>query len=455
MDKYNRMIRSTLLSAVALSLGACVMADGDYGAQQPVYAPAPQPVYAPPPPVYVQQPVPVYVQQPQPVYVQPTQVIVVEAPPPLPVYEQPPCPEPGYLWTPGHWGYQGGAGYYWVPGTWAQPPQPNLYWTPAYWSRGGNGYVYHEGYWAPHVGYYGGVNYGHGYFGSGYQGGRWNNGSFQYNRTVNNVDETVVRNTYNTTVINNVTVNRNSYAETDAGAGESAEERMAQNERHFGLTNEQMQHQMAAGSNRSLYWTENRGRPAIMATPRPVVANMPPAMPGGSVGAQEFQQERERQQQIQQQAQQRQEQQEAQQRFEQEQAQQRQAQLEAQQRLQQQQAQQRLEQQEAAQRLEQQQAQQRFEQQQTQQRLGQQEAAQRLEQQQAQQRMEQQAQPPSQIHMVPTEAEARHPVDAQNQQRLAERAAQSGKAMQQPGQPVTNDREKSSAPEGSVPQSPH
>ena len=37
------------------------------------------------------------------------------APPILPVYVQPPCPEPGYMWTPGYWGY-GPDGYYWVPG---------------------------------------------------------------------------------------------------------------------------------------------------------------------------------------------------------------------------------------------------------------------------------------------------------------------------------------------------
>lgn len=44
------------------------------------------------------------------------------APPPLPVYVQPPCPAPGFLWMPG--------------------------------------------YWARHVGFYGGVDYGFGYPGS-------------------------------------------------------------------------------------------------------------------------------------------------------------------------------------------------------------------------------------------------------------------------------------------------
>jgi len=43
------------------------------------------------------------------------------APPPLPDYEQPPIPAPGYIWTPGYWGW-GEEGYYWVPGIgWNRP----------------------------------------------------------------------------------------------------------------------------------------------------------------------------------------------------------------------------------------------------------------------------------------------------------------------------------------------
>jgi hypothetical protein len=30
-----------------------------------------------------------------------------------------------------------------------------------------------DGYWGPHVGYYGGVNYGFGYMGIGFAGGVW------------------------------------------------------------------------------------------------------------------------------------------------------------------------------------------------------------------------------------------------------------------------------------------
>src|SRR6266571_3845063 len=115
-------------------------------------------------------------------------------PPVLPVYVQPICPGPGYIWVPGYWAY-GPDGYFWVPGTWVFPPEVGLLWTP--------------GYWGPEVGFYGGINYGFGYTGVGFFGGYWRGGTYYYNRSVTNVDVTVVRNTYNTTVVNNnTTINR-------------------------------------------------------------------------------------------------------------------------------------------------------------------------------------------------------------------------------------------------------
>src|SRR5258708_1805175 len=135
------------------------------------------------------------------------------APPELPVYEQPLCPGDGYIWTPGYWAYdQDEDDYYWVPGTWVLAPEPGLLWTPAYWGWGGSAFVFYEGYWGPHVGFYGGISYGYGYFGEGYEGGRWQGRQFYYNRTVNNVNVANIHNVYNTTVINNTTVvNRVSY----------------------------------------------------------------------------------------------------------------------------------------------------------------------------------------------------------------------------------------------------
>ncbi len=119
------------------------------------------------------------------------------APPELPVYEQPLCPGDGYIWTPGYWAWDG-SDYYWVPGTWVMAPEPGYLWTPGYWAWGGGGYIFHQGYWGPQVGFYGGIDYGHGYFGHGYEGGRWDGGHFYYNRSVNNINVTEIHNVYNT-----------------------------------------------------------------------------------------------------------------------------------------------------------------------------------------------------------------------------------------------------------------
>ena len=213
-----------------------------------------------------------------------------EAPPPLPDYHQPPCPEEGYLWTPGYWAW-GGGGYYWVPGTWVQPPRVGVLWTPGYWGFVGGVYAFHAGYWGPHVGFYGGVNYGFGYGGVGFAGGRWAGNSFAYNRTVNNVNVTDIHNTYNETVVNNVTVNKVSY---NGGAGgvaavPTAQERTAAQEPHVAPTPMQRQHVQEAARNPALAARANGGHPAIAATPRPGAFNAPGvvgrAAHGASAGA--------------------------------------------------------------------------------------------------------------------------------------------------------------------------
>src|SRR5277367_144572 len=134
-------------------------------------------------------------------------VAVTIAPPELPVYEQPICPGDGYLWTPGYWAY-GDDGYFWVPGTWVLAPRVGFLWTPGYWGWGSGGYFFHGGYWGPHIGFYGGINYGFGYGGVGFVGGRWDGRHFMYNTAVMNVNTSVVRNVYvDRTVINNTVVN--------------------------------------------------------------------------------------------------------------------------------------------------------------------------------------------------------------------------------------------------------
>jgi hypothetical protein len=193
------------------------------------------------------------------------------APPILPVYTQPICPEPGYIWTPGYWGY-GSDGYYWVPGTWVMAPEVGFLWTPGYWGWAGGLYAWHGGYWGPHVGFYGGVNYGFGYGGVGFAGGYWNHDVFAYNRAYSNVNVSVIHNTYTKTVINNnTTINRTSY---NGGAGginarPTADEEAAAHEHHVDATSAQVQHEHAASTDRAMLASENHGRPSVAATSRP------------------------------------------------------------------------------------------------------------------------------------------------------------------------------------------
>jgi hypothetical protein len=122
-------------------------------------------------------------------------------PPPVPVEDQPPLDQDGYLWTPGYWYWRDRA-YLWVPGTWVRPPRAGLLWTPAYWGSAGTAYVFHPGHWGSTVGFYGGINYGHGYFGSNYSGGHWIGNSFAYNTTVDHVDPAVAHHMYAESVTN-------------------------------------------------------------------------------------------------------------------------------------------------------------------------------------------------------------------------------------------------------------
>src|SRR2546428_9102862 len=125
-------------------------------------------------------------------------------PPPLPVYEQPICPEEGYIWTPGYWAWDGND-YFWVPGTWVLAPEPDFFWTPAYWGWSGAVFVFHEGYWGPRVGFYGGVNYGYRSFGPGYESGRWDQERFFFKRPVNDIKIPDIHTTYNHLNTNNYT----------------------------------------------------------------------------------------------------------------------------------------------------------------------------------------------------------------------------------------------------------
>jgi hypothetical protein len=183
------------------------------------------------------------------------------APPALPLYDQPPCPGDGYIWTPGYWAW-GDGDYYWLPGTWVLAPEPALLWTPPYWQWDGVRFVFHEGYWGPHVGFYGGINYGFGYGGVGFQGGYWNAGHFYYNRAITNINETVVHNVYTKTVIHNTT-NVESFNGGTGGATArpTTEELRAEHERHVPPVAAQIEHLRSARSNRALHTASNHGRP--------------------------------------------------------------------------------------------------------------------------------------------------------------------------------------------------
>ena len=101
---------------------------------------------------------------------------------------------------------------------WVQAPYEGALWTPGYWGFFHSRYSFFHGYWGPHIGFYGGINYGYGYTGVGYQGGYWNGGRFNYNRSVNNINVNVVHNVYNRTVINNY-VTTNSRVSFNGGSG--------------------------------------------------------------------------------------------------------------------------------------------------------------------------------------------------------------------------------------------
>lgn len=208
-------------------------------------------------------------------------------PPALPVYAQPICPGPGYIWTPGYWAWNDEGGYYWVPGTWVVAPV-GLLWTPGYWGWGGGVYMWHPGYWGPHVGFYGGVNYGFGYGGVGFVGGEWRGGAFYYNRSVTNVSVTNVTNVYNkTVVVNNTTVNNVSYNGGTGGlqAQPTAQERAAMNEPHTAPLAAQTQQERVASQNKQNFASENHGRPAIAATSRAGDFSSRSAVPARAAGA--------------------------------------------------------------------------------------------------------------------------------------------------------------------------
>ena len=251
---------ATGVLALAIASGHCASAQ-DSGATKPDHSPNfPASGYRPLPPHF--QPRRVIAANPDKVAV---------APPPLPSYEQPAIPEKGYLWVPGYWAWRKSVpDYFWVPGTWVRPPQSGLLWTPPYWSQVEGGYAYHAGYWASEVGFYGGINYGFGYTGNGYQGGRWDNGTFTYNRTVNDLGSLDSTGVYDQAVAVEENISRISYNGGEGGTAArptEQQERLA-DEQHIGPTHEQQKQFELAAMDRALYSKLNNGEPGVAATRR-------------------------------------------------------------------------------------------------------------------------------------------------------------------------------------------
>jgi hypothetical protein len=146
-----------------------------------------------------------------------------------------------------------------------KPPRHGLLWTPPYWSRVDGAYVFHAGYWAEHVGFYGGINYGYGYTGDGYQGGRWENGAFLYNRA--NLGSAKIEHVYDKAVADE-SASRVSFNGGSGGtkAWPTRQQEALAGEQHTEPTAEQKLHFEMAARDRSLYSKLNGSEPGVAAT---------------------------------------------------------------------------------------------------------------------------------------------------------------------------------------------
>ena len=199
-----------------------------------------------------------------------------QAPPPLPEYDQPPAPDPNYLWTPGYWAY-GPGGYYWVPGAWAAAPYVGALWTPPYWGYYGGRYRYYHGYWGPHIGFYGGVDYGFGYIGVGFFGGYWNGPHFYYNSAVTRLRPGWGYGYNRPVVYGGRTYGFQPSVRISFNGGRGGLdvrprpfEVAAMRERHEGPTTFQRENHEAALRNPGNSFNANHGRPAMAVAARPL-----------------------------------------------------------------------------------------------------------------------------------------------------------------------------------------
>jgi hypothetical protein len=139
-------------------------------------------------------------------------------------------------------------------------------------------YLFHAGYWGAHVGFYGGINYGYGYFGSGFAGGRWVGNSFAYNKAVSNVGDRVALNTYSEPVASDAALKNVSYNGGPGGASATptAAERAADSESHMSATPRQREIVLQSARNPELMARTNNPDRVVAATEDPAVIRSPP-----------------------------------------------------------------------------------------------------------------------------------------------------------------------------------
>jgi len=271
MSSAREPVRFVLVFASLIGLASCNRsqnqaaeyangnpADGNLAqVGEPGYAPEEQPAATP---VYSQG----YSEEP---------IEATEPPPTLPEYNQPPCPGDDYIWTPGYWSYAD-AGYYWVPGAWVIAPWIGALWTPPWWGFDNGVYILHAGYWGPHIGFYGGIDYGFGYTGRGYYGAYWNGGTVVYNTTVTSVDPRRVRNVY-TAQVPRGRADRVSYNGGRGGIAvrPTAQELAVSRDPRTPPVAAQMQHARQASANRAQFAMAGRAQPNTVAADRPLSTN--------------------------------------------------------------------------------------------------------------------------------------------------------------------------------------
>ena len=153
-------------------------------------------------------------------------------------------------------------------GEWVRAPVVGYLWTPGYWGWSDSLYVWHAGYWGPHVGYYGGIDYGFGYAGHGYYGGHWDHGTFVYNTAVTRVNTTIIHNTYReTVVVNHDHATRVSFNGGPGGvvAKPTVEDRAAAAEHHMPWTPNPNGAPIGASKHKELRASINHGTPSLAA----------------------------------------------------------------------------------------------------------------------------------------------------------------------------------------------